>query len=77
MIGIAHGRPVPPLALDSLSNVHNNTLQAWPLTPTFGAISGYITGSLAAVAVNAFCYLAEEGLRFQEQEQADSEKKTR
>jgi len=37
-----------------------NTHQAWPLTPTFGAIGGYILSSMCALTVNTFEQLAKE-----------------
>jgi len=37
-----------------------NTHQAWPLTPTFGAVGGYILSSMCALTVNAFEQLAQE-----------------
>jgi len=49
-----------PIALD-----WDRPWQAWPLTPTFGAISGYIVGSLSAVFVNAVQTLAAEDIRSQ------------
>ncbi|EPS96374.1 hypothetical protein FOMPIDRAFT_1025398 [Fomitopsis schrenkii] len=33
--------------------------QAWPLTPAYGAISGYIIGSLAAFVISTVLWLAE------------------
>ncbi|KAI0772926.1 GPI biosynthesis protein family Pig-F-domain-containing protein [Trametes elegans] len=33
--------------------------QAWPLTPAFGAVGGYIAGSLAALAVSAVLAFAQ------------------
>ncbi|KAH9929100.1 GPI biosynthesis protein family Pig-F-domain-containing protein [Epithele typhae] len=36
--------------------------QAWPLPPTFGAVGGYIAGSLAALAVSGTLELAQAGL---------------
>jgi len=36
-----------------LRNDYNKTwVQAWPLTPTYGAISGYIIGSLVSLTFN-------------------------
>lgn len=37
--------------------------QAWPLTPAYGALVGYITASLAALTVSGIKALAEEHLR--------------
>ncbi|KZP21352.1 hypothetical protein FIBSPDRAFT_953840 [Athelia psychrophila] len=54
-----------PIALD-----WERPWQAWPLTPAFGGIFGYMTGSLAAMVVSAVYSLAEEGVR---SEQSDSE----
>ncbi|TFK68158.1 hypothetical protein BDN72DRAFT_798153 [Pluteus cervinus] len=34
--------------------------QAWPLTPAFGCIVGYITASIFAVAINGTAFLAEQ-----------------
>jgi len=44
-----------PIALD-----WDRPWQAWPLTPTFGAIGGYILSSMCALTVNAFEQLAQE-----------------
>lgn len=33
-------------------------LQSWPLTPAYGAVSGYILSSLFALAVNGVQHLA-------------------
>ena len=35
--------------------------KAWPLTPTFGAVGGFIVGSLAALVVSATLELAQAG----------------
>ncbi|KAI5994531.1 GPI biosynthesis protein family Pig-F-domain-containing protein [Pisolithus marmoratus] len=37
--------------------------QAWPLTPLYGSLAGYIIGSLAALADNFVKWLAQEQLR--------------
>ncbi|KAI6115322.1 GPI biosynthesis protein family Pig-F-domain-containing protein [Pisolithus croceorrhizus] len=37
--------------------------QAWPLTPLYGSLAGYIIASLAALAVNSLKWLAQEQLR--------------
>ncbi|OCH90481.1 hypothetical protein OBBRIDRAFT_776854 [Obba rivulosa] len=37
--------------------------QAWPLTPAYGAVAGYILGSLAALVVSSVKYLAEADTR--------------
>lgn len=37
--------------------------QAWPLTPLYGSLAGYILGSLVALAVNSVNWVAEEQLR--------------
>ncbi|CCM01984.1 uncharacterized protein FIBRA_04058 [Fibroporia radiculosa] len=42
-----------PIALD-----WDRPWQAWPLTPAYGAISGYILGSLVAVSVSGITHLA-------------------
>ncbi|GLB39617.1 putative GPI biosynthesis protein family Pig-F [Lyophyllum shimeji] len=47
-----------PIALD-----WDRPWQAWPLTPAFGAILGYICASLIALTANATIYLAEEHIR--------------
>ncbi|KAI6020102.1 hypothetical protein PISMIDRAFT_10560 [Pisolithus microcarpus 441] len=36
--------------------------QAWPLTPLYGSLAGYIIASLAALAVNSLTWLAQEQL---------------
>ena len=50
-----------PIALD-----WDRPWQAWPLTPAYGAIAGYIIASLAALTVAAINFLAVEHLRAQE-----------
>ncbi|KAJ3831781.1 GPI biosynthesis protein family Pig-F-domain-containing protein [Lentinula raphanica] len=47
-----------PIALD-----WDRPWQAWPLTPVYGALAGYILASLAALTVSAIKALAEEHLR--------------
>lgn len=47
--------------------------QAWPLTPLFGGIIGYIVGSLSGLSVNALKWLAEENIR---REQLEKQKTT-
>ncbi|KAG1740548.1 GPI biosynthesis protein family Pig-F-domain-containing protein [Suillus paluster] len=42
--------------------------QAWPLTPLFGGIAGYIVGSLTALFVSALMWLAEENVRMRQSE---------
>ncbi|EMD36950.1 hypothetical protein CERSUDRAFT_114862 [Gelatoporia subvermispora B] len=37
--------------------------QAWPLTPAYGAVAGYILGSLAALVVSSIKHLAEADVR--------------
>ncbi|GAV98927.1 phosphatidylinositol-glycan biosynthesis class f [Lentinula edodes] len=49
---------VIPIALD-----WDRPWQAWPLTPAYGALVGYITASLAALTVSGIKALAEEHLR--------------
>ena len=51
---------VIPIALD-----WDRPWQAWPLTPAYGAIAGYIVGSLAALTVTAVGLMAKEHLRAQ------------
>ncbi|KAF9484298.1 hypothetical protein BDN70DRAFT_989748 [Pholiota conissans] len=51
---------VIPIALD-----WDRPWQAWPLTPAFGAIAGYIITSLAALSVNGVIYMANEHARAQ------------
>ncbi|RPD61579.1 PIG-F-domain-containing protein [Lentinus tigrinus ALCF2SS1-7] len=43
--------------------------QAWPLTPTFGAVGGYIAGSLVALVVSATFELAQADVAHQNQTQ--------
>ncbi|KAH7910726.1 GPI biosynthesis protein family Pig-F-domain-containing protein [Hygrophoropsis aurantiaca] len=50
-----------PIALD-----WDRPWQAWPLTPLFGSITGYILGSLSAVVVSAIHLLAEEHIKSQQ-----------
>ena len=38
---------------------HSRNPQAWPLTPAYGAISGYIIGSLVAFVMSTVLWLAE------------------
>ncbi|KAG0699405.1 GPI biosynthesis protein family Pig-F-domain-containing protein [Suillus ampliporus] len=52
-----------PIALDS-----DRPWQAWPLTPLFGGIAGYIAGSLLALVISALKWLAEENIRIQQSE---------
>ncbi|KAF9556077.1 hypothetical protein CPC08DRAFT_737179 [Agrocybe pediades] len=52
---------VIPIALD-----WDRPWQAWPLTPAFGAIAGYIVFSILAMTVNAVFQLAEEHTRTQQ-----------
>jgi phosphatidylinositol glycan class F len=47
-----------PIALD-----WDRPWQAWPLTPLFGGIAGYIIGSLSALSVSTLKWLAEENIR--------------
>ncbi|KAJ3995388.1 GPI biosynthesis protein family Pig-F-domain-containing protein [Lentinula boryana] len=47
-----------PIALD-----WDRPWQAWPLTPVYGALAGYIIASLAALTVSGINALAEEHLR--------------
>jgi phosphatidylinositol glycan class F len=49
-----------PIALD-----WDRPWQAWPLTPAYGAIAGYIIASLAALTVAAINFSAVEHLRAQ------------
>jgi len=44
-----------PIALD-----WDRPWQAWPLTPAFGAIGGYILSSLLVLTVNVIVQLAED-----------------
>jgi phosphatidylinositol glycan class F len=37
--------------------------QAWPLTPAFGSILGYIIASMCALTMSATKYLADEHIR--------------
>ncbi|KAG2076182.1 hypothetical protein BDR04DRAFT_1125747 [Suillus decipiens] len=57
-----------PIALD-----WDRPWQAWPLTPLFGGIIGYIVGSLSGLSVNALKWLAEENIR---REQLEKQKTT-
>ncbi|KAF7319595.1 hypothetical protein HMN09_00299600 [Mycena chlorophos] len=49
---------VIPIALD-----WDRPWQAWPLTPAFGAVAGYILASVAAISASAVRFLAEEHVR--------------
>ncbi|KAF8624692.1 hypothetical protein AX17_007023 [Amanita inopinata Kibby_2008] len=49
-----------PIALD-----WDRPWQAWPLTPAFGAIAGFMIGSLSALTATAVGYVANEHLRSQ------------
>ncbi|KJA21317.1 hypothetical protein HYPSUDRAFT_140786 [Hypholoma sublateritium FD-334 SS-4] len=51
---------VIPIALD-----WDRPWQAWPLTPAFGAIAGYITSSTVALSVNGVVHMAQEYSRAQ------------
>lgn len=53
-----------PVALD-----WDRPWQAWPLTPAYGIVAGYILGSLAALTVTATLHLASQGQRIYQQEQ--------
>ncbi|KAJ8588038.1 PIG-F-domain-containing protein [Rhizopogon salebrosus TDB-379] len=53
-----------PIALD-----WDRPWQAWPLTPLFGGIAGYIIGSLVALVVSALKWLAEESIRIRQSEE--------
>lgn len=57
-----------PIALD-----WDRPWQAWPLTPLFGGIAGYIVGSLSALSVSALQWLADENIR---REQSEKQKTT-
>ncbi|KAG1884791.1 GPI biosynthesis protein family Pig-F-domain-containing protein [Suillus subluteus] len=57
-----------PIALD-----WDRPWQAWPLTPLFGGIAGYIVGSLSAVSVSTLKWLTEENIR---REQSEKQKTT-
>ncbi|PPQ81378.1 hypothetical protein CVT25_015899 [Psilocybe cyanescens] len=50
-----------PIALDWV-----RPWQAWPLTPAFGAIGGYITSTLSALTVSTVIQLAEDHKRAQD-----------
>ncbi|KIM41241.1 hypothetical protein M413DRAFT_445279 [Hebeloma cylindrosporum] len=49
---------IVPIALD-----WDRPWQAWPLTPAFGAVGGYILSSMVALTVNVFEQLAQEQSR--------------
>ncbi|EIW79785.1 hypothetical protein CONPUDRAFT_144940 [Coniophora puteana RWD-64-598 SS2] len=55
---------VIPLALD-----WDRPWQAWPLPPLFGAIIGYILGSLGALVTTGVYWLAEEQIRSEQMRQ--------
>lgn len=57
-----------PIALD-----WDRPWQAWPLTPLFGGIAGYIVGSLSALSISALKWLTEENIR---REQSEKQKTT-
>ncbi|KAJ8468935.1 hypothetical protein ONZ45_g17061 [Pleurotus djamor] len=49
---------VIPIALD-----WDRPWQAWPLTSTFGAITGYVVGSITALTISGIINLADEHVR--------------
>ncbi|PBK63734.1 hypothetical protein ARMSODRAFT_962765 [Armillaria solidipes] len=51
-----------PIALD-----WDRPWQAWPLTPTFGALAGYILASMVALTASAVTSLAMESIRNERQ----------
>ncbi|KAK0205549.1 GPI biosynthesis protein family Pig-F-domain-containing protein [Desarmillaria ectypa] len=51
-----------PIALD-----WDRPWQAWPLTPTFGALAGYILASIGALTASAVTFLAMESIRNERQ----------
>ncbi|CAA7263338.1 unnamed protein product [Cyclocybe aegerita] len=51
---------VIPIALD-----WDRPWQAWPLTPAFGAIAGYIVSSMLALTIHTVVQLAEENIQAQ------------
>ncbi|KAG1847878.1 GPI biosynthesis protein family Pig-F-domain-containing protein [Suillus subalutaceus] len=57
-----------PIALD-----WDRPWQAWPLTPLFGGIAGYIVGSLSALSVSALKWLTEKNIK---REQSEKQKTT-
>ncbi|TFK90006.1 PIG-F-domain-containing protein [Polyporus arcularius HHB13444] len=48
--------------------------QAWPLTPTFGAVGGYIAGSLVALVVSATLELAQADVAHEAQKAGKSKR---
>ncbi|KIY72042.1 hypothetical protein CYLTODRAFT_389216 [Cylindrobasidium torrendii FP15055 ss-10] len=55
---------VVPIALD-----WDRPWQAWPLTPAYGAILGFVFASLAALTVNAITSLAMEDILYERQQE--------
>lgn len=58
-IGLDWERPWQVSCAQNPSTSHSQCPQAWPLTPAYGAISGYIIGSLAAFVISTVLWLAE------------------
>lgn len=64
LTGNAHGRFVRPQLMTGVSNVviYDPLTQVWPLTPAWGALSGYILGSLWALLVTDLKEIVELGI---------------
>jgi phosphatidylinositol glycan class F len=62
-IGLDWDRPWQVCASPSVSSIFNYFLQAWPLTPAYGAIFGHVFGSLAAFFVSSVYLLAQANIQ--------------
>jgi len=59
-IALDWDRPWQVIAPTPIVFIKLKIQQAWPLTPAFGAISGYILASLSALTVNVIEQLEQE-----------------
>ncbi len=53
------GKQLSSLAITA----HQSLSKAWPLTPAFGGLLGYILASIAALTISAIKALAQEDIR--------------
>ena len=62
LIGIARGRFVNAMAPELSNQCSLIDLQAWPLTPAWGAMAGYVLGSLWAMTVTNVKEIVDLGI---------------
>ena len=61
-IGIVRGRFVNAMAPELSNQCSLIDLQAWPLTPAWGAMAGYVLGSLWAMTVTNVKEIVDLGI---------------